>query len=590
MKLKIAILLTFILMAPIQAELRANAESAPDKQELNVTTGKTVIYLNSSEWLYNGNSYTLSRNTLVKGGVTYVSLRSVSERLGYSISYHAPTKETRVSGSGSEAAYRIQLKTYQVNGVSQVMKGAAYSDRGALMVPLTSLTAAFHIPYKLEGNQIILNPSSSGPVSPPPVHNNEAPKAYFTTDKDQYRIGEPVIVTDQSTDDEDAIVDRKWENHEPAFFEAGVVKIKLQVTDQHGLSSEYSKQIEITSDILYTKDEYAKRFTPVGNTFDVNGKAVLSYQALPYRYTTEPYVLFRASGPETVNSEGILYQDTISGPTRFMIHHKNNLTTKARFYLIAHNNNDAAASIQIESEGMAGPTPYPELSGRLAGARYWESSITGNGQRHLQLAAGESMILFDKLNTTAASPGDVLSMNADLTSDAPIQYTMLMVQADQDPFLAMPSLPDLDPRESIVRGTFADSTRVFQYDGIVGEKAERLPLTDNTTDPFQEGMDGLQNRVAINSGNYGVVYKIILNHVAPDTVIAFNPRGGRYFGSARVNQQVVDIKHSSDTQNTATVLYRTQSREEKVEIWLSPAAGSNLPFSLLFLPLSNDPK
>lgn len=96
----------------------------------------------------------------------------------------------------------------------------------------------------------------------------------------------------------------------------------------------------------------------------------------------------------------------------------------------------------------------------------------------------------------------------------------------------------------------------------------------------------MQDSVSINSGNYGVLYKIILNYLAPDTLIAFNPRGGRYFGSARVNDRVVEIKHGDGPQDSATMLYRTQEREEKVELWLSPAAGSNLPFSLLFLPMS----
>ncbi|MBB3131420.1 DNA-binding response OmpR family regulator [Paenibacillus rhizosphaerae] len=108
---------------------------------------------------------------------------------------------------------------------------------------------------------------------------------------------------------------------------------------------------------------------------------------------------------------------------------------------------------------------------------------------------------------------DILKLLAVNQGNAPVEYTMLMVQADHDPIAALPSLPDLNPIESIIRGTFADSTRVSEYDGTVGTEAECLPLTDNTTDPFQQGMDGMQDSVAINSGNYGVLYKIILNHV-----------------------------------------------------------------------------
>nr|WP_145164716.1 copper amine oxidase N-terminal domain-containing protein [Paenibacillus terrae] len=599
MKIQKTALLTSVLLAAygvVPASAASDLEQEPTIPQ-KVTTaqapaapsGTTVIYLNSSRILNSGTESALNRSTVVKKGVTFVSLRSLAVSLGCKVTYQASTKETTVSLEGTEARYRVHTKAYQVNGETKTMKGEAYEDRGVLMVPLTSLTTAFHLPYVLQGNQITLHPGgsgSSGTDKPEGPQTNEPPQAYFTTDKDQYRIGEPVTLSDQSTDDEDAITNREWTNNEPVFFEPGTVEIKLKVTDKHGLTSEYSKKIEITSEVMYSKEEYAMRFTPADGTFQVSGKSILSYKALPYTYTTEPYLLFRASGPETVNSEGILYQDILSGPARFLVHHKNNLAAKARFYLIATNSNDTAASIQVESSGVAGPTPYPELSGRLAGVRYLESTLTGSEQRSVQIGPGESVALFPKLNATAAAPGDVITMNADVTSDAPVEYTMLMVQADHDPIAVMPSLPDLNPIESIVRGTFADSTRVFEYDGTVGTEAERLPLTDNTTDPFQRGMDGMQDSVAINSGNYGVLYKIILNHVAPDTLVAFNPRGGRYFGSARVNDRVVEIKHGDGSQDSATVLYRTQAREEKVELWLSPAAGSNLPFSLLFLPIS----
>lgn len=595
MKMQKAILLTASILL---ASCEASPVFAEVSQEESATRANqspaTVIYLNSGRIQNNGAIHTLSRPTVVRQGVTYVSLRSLAGFLGFTVTYDAANKKIGVAADGTEAWYRIHTKMYEVNGNRQMMRGEAYEDHGVLMVPLTSLTAAFKIPYTLAGNQITLYPggltsgpdSGSGAETPTETPKNEAPTAYFRTDKDQYRIGEPVTFYDESTDDEDAITSREWVNNDPAFFEAGMVDVKLTVTDKHGLTSTYSKRIEITSDVMYSKEEYAKRFSPPGSTFDISGKAVLSYKALPYAYTTEPYMLFRTSGPETVNQEGILYRDTISGPTRLMVHHKNNLSTKARFYLIATNKNNTDVSIQVEHVGFAGPSPYPELSGRLAGSRYLESTLTDNARPSQQISPGESVALFPELNANAAPPGDIVSMNADLTSDGPIEYTMVMVRADQDPIAVLPSLPDLNPFESIVRGTFADSTRVFTFDGKVGQEPERLPLTDNTTDPFQQGMDGILNSVAFNSGNYGVLYKIILNHVAPNTLIAFNPRGGRYLGSARVNDRIVDIKHNTSSQDSATVLYRTKDREEKVELWLSPASGSNLPFTLLFLPIS----
>ncbi|WP_152391953.1 stalk domain-containing protein [Paenibacillus guangzhouensis] len=590
MKLQKAILLTASILLASSGAPSAFAETAQtESASLAVPNATiTVLYLNSNRIQSNGTMQTLSSSTIVKKGVTYVSLRSLAGFLNYKITYDATTKIVSAATDSIEARYRVHTKTFDVNGSQKTMSGEAYEDKGVLMVPLTSLTAAFAIPYKLDGDRINLSPVSpntdSGSSTDTEIPPNEPPTAYFRTDKEQYRIGEPVAIYDESTDDENAITSREWVNNEPVFFEAGIVEIKLTVKDKHGLSSTYTKQIEVTSEVLYSREEYGKRIAPPGSSIAIN-EMVLSFDALPYTYTTEPYILFRTSGPESVNQEGILYRDTISGPTRLMAHHKNSLNTKARFYLIATNRNDTAVSIQIESAGLAGPSPHPEVTGRMAGARYLQSTLTGNERSNQQIEPGQSVAIFPQLGAAVAAPGDIISMNADLTSDGPIEYTMLMVRADQDPIAAMPSLPNLNPNEAIVRGTFADSTRVFTYDGIIGQKPERLPLTDNARDRFQEGMDGILNTVAINSGNYGVLYKITLNHVSPNTLIAFNPRGGRYFGSARVNQQVVDIK-SSGSQQSATVLYRTKDQEEKVEIWLSPASGSNLPFALFFMPIS----
>ncbi|WP_274365511.1 copper amine oxidase N-terminal domain-containing protein [Paenibacillus thermotolerans] len=588
MKMQKAILLiASILLASYEVPSAfAETSQIESGSQTDQSSAKTILYLNSNRIQSNGAAHTLSGTTVVRQGVTYVSLRSLAGFLGYTVTYDAVAKEISAASNNTVARYRVHTKTYEVNESQQMMRGEAYVDKGVLMVPITSLTAAFRIPYTLDGDRITLSPGGLGSGTVTEEPQNEPPKAYFRTDKDQYRIGETVTIYDESTDDENAITGREWGNNEPVFFEAGLVEIKLTVKDKHGLTSTYSKQIEITSDVMYSKEEYGMRIAPPGSSIDINDM-VLSYASLPYTYATEPYVLFRTSGPESVNEEGILYRDTISGPTRLMIHHKNSLNTKARFYLIATNRNDTAVSIQYENAGFAGPSPFPELTGRMAGARYLQSTLTGNELPSGQIAPGESVALFPQLNAAVAAPGDVVSLNADLTSDGPIEYTMLMVRADQDPIAALPFLPDLNPFESIVRGTFADSTRVFTYDGIVGQKPERLPLTDNTSDPFQEGMDGILNSVAINSGNYGVLYKITLNRVSPGTLIAFNPRGGRYFGSARVNRQVVDIK-SSGSQQSATVLYRTKDQEEKVEIWLSPASGSNLPFTLLFLPISEE--
>ncbi|MGU3569606.1 hypothetical protein [Paenibacillus sp. D51F] len=92
---------------------------------------------------------------------------------------------------------------------------------------------------------------------------------------------------------------------------------------------------------------------------------------------------------------------------------------------------------------------------------------------------------------------------------------------------------------------------------------------------------------ATNSGNYGVLCKIVLEHVAPHSLLTFNPRGGLFRGSALVNGSVVTFSHlgAAAATDPNSVLYRTGASEESVEIWISPTAGSNLLFCLQLSPL-----
>lgn len=416
---------------------------------------------------------------------------------------------------------------------------------------------------------------------------NEPPVANFTTDKDTYRMGEPIVYTDQSYDDEDAIVDGTWMNKEEAFFTPGVVTVSLEVKDRHGATGIFSKKITITEETLYTRDEFYKLFTPVGNKLAVDGYSVKKMEAIPYSYKTEPITLFRSSGPESIDSEGILYQDTITGAARFLLHHKNKMAQPAKLYTLAENLGTTPATITFKNEAMAGPSTYAEWAGRVSLTRYFEGILAGDSNKELILQPGERRVIWNSINKNVMNPQEIITFTGELSSDAPIRYTTLLISAKRDPIEDLDKLPYLDPNESIVRGTFADSNRVFEYNEPLGSRSVKLSLTDNREDPFQSGLDGIKGTAAINSGNYGLVYKLKLNHVAPNTLILFNPRGGLFVGSALVNNKVVTFGHSGkeDISSTASVLYRTGDREESVEIWISPAAGSNLPFVLLFEPM-----
>lgn len=67
--------------------------------------------------------------------------------------------------------------------------------------------------------------------------------------------------------------------------------------------------------------------------------------------------MIRSNSPETVNSEGIVYQETAVGDMRFMIHHVNNLNKNVKMYVIATNKNSTPVTLRQDYLGFAGPSP-----------------------------------------------------------------------------------------------------------------------------------------------------------------------------------------------------------------------------------------
>ncbi|MWV45071.1 copper amine oxidase N-terminal domain-containing protein [Paenibacillus sp. HJL G12] len=416
---------------------------------------------------------------------------------------------------------------------------------------------------------------------------NEPPVANFTTDKDEYKMGEPVTITDLSTDDENAIVDRQWLNDRKAFFTPGPVTIRLIVTDKHGAVGEFQKTINITNETLYTEEDFNKLFTPVGDKYTFEGGKVPTWQSVPFTLGSEPATLIRSNSPETVYSEGLLYKETALGNTRFMIHHVNSAGKNMKLYVIATNTyTDTPAQITISNFGMGGPNPYPELTGKVSVDRYFQSIQNPSDNQVINLAPGESKVIMTDINKIKMKQGDTISANADAFSDLPIQYSVVLVDENKDPLQSLPYLTNLE-RDVHNRGTYPDSVRLIRYDEPVGSSPVRLVLGDNNQDPNLKGLDGIYGTEVSNAGNFGVLYKITLSRVAPHTLITLNPRGGLYSGVVTVNGQVVQVAKNTSVSapNEASVLYRTGDFEQNVEIMYTPSPGSNLPINLLLMPL-----
>ncbi|MEK4527718.1 MULTISPECIES: stalk domain-containing protein [Paenibacillus] len=616
--------------------------------------GDLTLYMNSNKMMQDGKTYLAGQPMAVKNGVSYVAIRALVDRVGYDVKYDNTTKETIIISGEDELRFKTNSKIYTVNGVSRTMKGAAYQQKNTFMVPLTSITQALDITYKVNqsaktvvlnlstkpvasftvqkevfaGDQVTYTTRSSSPkglsivderwtgrqdsFDQPGVYTvtyavqdssgqwsdpysvtikverpNLPPVAMFTTDKEEYKMGEKITYIDQSTDDENAIVKTEWDNNALAFFVPGPKTVTITVTDKHGANNSYTKMINITGETLYSVTDFNQLFTPVGEKFTFDGGGVPALEKVPFTYYDEPSLLIRSNSPETVNTEGIVYKESSFGQTRFMIHHVNNTGKNVKMYVVATNNNAYTASIDQQNMGFAGPSPFATVAGKLSIDRWFQSMQNGTGQKKVYIQPGESKLILNDLSVLPMKQGQVISLYSDVFSDYELDYNIIMIEENKDPMEVLSSLPVLDRDGVHNRGTYPNATRIITYDQEVGSKPARLPLGDNASDPNLVGTDPMAYTEASNAGNFGVLYKITLNNVAPRTLISFNPRGGRYSGVALVNGQVVQIStgKSVTAPNEQSVMYRTGSYGESVTILFSAAPGSNLPVNLLFTPL-----
>lgn len=416
---------------------------------------------------------------------------------------------------------------------------------------------------------------------------NQPPVAGFTTDKDEYKMGEPVVLTNTSYDPEGEELTYEWTNRSLAYFTPGPISIQLKATDKQGLSTTFEKTINITNEQLYTQDQVAKLFTPPGDVVSMDGGSIPGLPSLNYNTSSEPYLLIRSNSPETVNTEGVLYRESALGNTRFLVHHKNNMSTRQKLYIIATNNNTVPTTITTQYSGFAGPALSPEYTGKISVMRYYNSILNNGPSKSVTLQPGQSIQILTDTSATAMKPGEIISLSADLFSDYAVQYNVIMIEQSKDPIATLPTLPILDRDGVHNRGTYPDSTRIMEVNDVVGTTPAKLVLGDNSLDPNLVGMDPMAGTEASNAGNFGVLYKIKLNHVAPNTLITFNPRGGNYLGSVLVNGQIVNLANSSSLSNSDmnAVLYRTGDYEGSVEMWFTVASGSNLPVNFVFTPL-----
>lgn len=124
-----------------------------------VAGGNLTLYMNSNKMEQDGKTYLAGQPMAVKNGVSYVAIRALVDRVGYGVKYDNKTKETIIISGEDELRFKTNSKDYTVNGETRTMKGPAYQQKSTFMVPLTSITQALNITYKVNqsAKTVVLN-------------------------------------------------------------------------------------------------------------------------------------------------------------------------------------------------------------------------------------------------------------------------------------------------------------------------------------------------------------------------------------------------------------------------------------------------
>ncbi|RAP75044.1 stalk domain-containing protein [Paenibacillus montanisoli] len=414
---------------------------------------------------------------------------------------------------------------------------------------------------------------------------NLPPAADFTTDKTVYRIGEPIVYTSTSTDENNDIAATKWTGNAPAFFSEGEHAVTLEVKDGGGLTGTITKMITVSSEIMYTEEEFNLLFTPVGRKFDMDGAEVLTYPAVSYSFTNEAARLVHSNSPERFTTTGLVYDTVLSGATRFLFYNESGASFPLKMYLVATNTDNRVATVGVGAWGKGGPDKSTIMAGKMATIRYMDAMNKNAPANYISLNPGESQVLIPEMSKVPLKPGDVFSAYADVVSDYNIRYRIVVVQDGQDP---LPVLDDLTvmPRDNKhVRGTFDYADRVIDLstNESLGLKPQRIVLGEGKLDKLIDGIDEMTGLLEYDLGNFGVLYKMKV-HVAPNTLVGVNGRGGHYAGAFIVNGTLVPVTTDSallDPNETA-VLYRTGAAPETLDLVFTLASGSYLPINLTF--------
>ena len=321
--------------------------------------------------------------------------------------------------------------------------------------------------------------------------------------------------------------------------------------------------------------------------------------------------LIFSDSPEYVDTNGILYEDTVTGDARVLYYHLNNTGARKKVAVVLQNEGKDISVVRVTRGGSGRPSrDYLEV-GKSTQLAYFQKKRDDT----VYVLSQEKRLLDPLMNEIILEPGQLVYGVYDFHATGPVKVSVIMYPAVSDPLKFIKHARVLPKDEQRLRGTFRGMDRVIsskpydpEKDGVV-----YIPIGDNRQDVFRTGIDATDGSRVTNVGNYGVLYRIQIPTVGREaTQYYLTPLGGVYAGAMSVDfghgPNLLEtpggrayfgdaIPPDSDADRAARLAGKDRLKEwaELADLGsyhssvqpsfeLSPPGASNLPVQIILMP------
>jgi len=302
--------------------------------------------------------------------------------------------------------------------------------------------------------------------------------------------------------------------------------------------------------------------------------------------------LLLSDSPEMVDSDGILYQDKVTGNVRLFFYHVNASKTAKKMAVVLENKGHEVAHVNVSQASLGGPG-YPWLA---VGKETMTSYLAGKTSYQISIPPGGVVPLAASISDAAVLPNMLIHGIYDFTVDRLIDVKVMMLPMLEDDVEFSQTARVLPADQWHLRGTFEGANRkissVHGYDPVL-YRGVGITLADNDIDPYLQGIDATDGTKVVNYGNYGVVYQIVPPGKNGWKISYYLvPMGGYYAGAIGIKHP--DVKWSplatpqdriyfgGDDQKDFAFL-GTYDSSESLSFTFSPPGASNLPVKIVIL-------